>query len=72
MSTLERLRLVLPDIAEAISEAVAEEFVRRAGEFLTTEEFARRTGMSVRAVRHAANTGRLESKRVGRRLLVKL
>jgi excisionase family DNA binding protein len=72
VSALERLRLALPDVAEAISEAVREELARQAGEFVTTEEAARRTGMSVRAVRHAANSGRIESKRVGRRLLVRL
>jgi hypothetical protein len=72
VSALERLRLALPDVAQAISEAVAEEFARQAGEFVTTKEAARRSGMSVRSIRHAANTGRLESKRVGRRLLVRL
>jgi excisionase family DNA binding protein len=72
MSALERLRLALPDVAEAITEAVREELERQAGAYITTEEASRRTGMSVRAVRHAANRGRLESKRVGRRLLVRL
>ena len=72
MSALERLRLALPDVAAALSEAVQEELARQLGEFVTTEEAARRTGMSVRAVRHAANSGRLESKKVGRRLLVRL
>jgi hypothetical protein len=72
MSALERLRLALPDVAEAITEAVREELARQASEFVTTEEAARRSGMSVRSVRHAANAGRLESKRVGRRLLVRL
>jgi AcrR family transcriptional regulator len=72
VSALERLRLALPDVAEAITEAVAEELARQSGEFVTTTELARRTGMSARSVRHAANSGKLESKRVGRRLLVKL
>ena len=72
MSALERLRLALPDVAEAITEAVREEIVRQSGEYVTTEEAARRSGMSVRAVRHAANSGRLESRKVGRRLLVRL
>jgi hypothetical protein len=72
MSALERLRLALPDVAAVITEAVAEEFARQAGQFVTTEEFARRSGMSVRAVRRAANSGKLESRKVGRRLLVKL
>ncbi len=72
MSALERLRLALPDVAAAITEAVSEELARHQGEYITTEEAARRTGMSVRAVRHAANSGRLESKKVGRRLLVRL
>jgi DNA-directed RNA polymerase specialized sigma24 family protein len=72
MSALERLRLALPDVAEAITEAVREEIRRQAVEYVTTEEAARRSGMSVRAVRHAASTGQIESKRVGRRLLVRL
>jgi hypothetical protein len=72
VSALKRLRLALPDVAEAISEAVREELSRQMGEFVTTAGAARRTGMSVRAVRHAAAMGRLESRRVGRRLLVKL
>jgi excisionase family DNA binding protein len=84
VSALQRLRLCLPDVAQAITEAVQEEITetlepavraeleRQAGEFVTTEEAARRTGMSMRAVRRAANSGRLESRKVGRRLLVKL
>jgi excisionase family DNA binding protein len=76
VSALERLRVTLPDLAllieSAVEEAVEQAFARRQDDWLTTAEAAKRTGLSARAVRHAAQMGRLESKKVGRRTLVKL
>jgi hypothetical protein len=59
-------------IEGAVDDAVVEALARREGEWLTTAEAATRTGLSARAVRHAAQMGRFESKKIGRRLLVRL
>jgi hypothetical protein len=76
VSALDRLKLTLPDLAllieGAVDEAVEEAIDRRREDWVTTEMAARRLGTSARAVRHAAQMGRLESKKIGRRTFVRL
>jgi excisionase family DNA binding protein len=76
VSSPDRIRLALPDLAAFVENVARKEVAKQLAEersnWVTPQEAGRRMGVSARSVRRLAHAGELEHRYVGRLMFVRL